>query len=69
MTFKGYDDIGNHNSRELNGLLDSVLANINQLKSNRDYFVEYYDNVNDMMGIDGVVKTLRPNVKRNNLFN
>ncbi len=63
LSFQNFDDLSNHNMRELNALLDSVLANLNQLKSNRDYFTEYYDNITDMMAIDGVVKSLRPNIK------
>ncbi len=63
LSFKGYEDLNNHNTRELNSLLDSVIANLNQLKSNRDYFTEYYDNITDMLGIDGVIKSIRPNLK------
>ncbi len=55
--------MNNHNTNELNALLDSVLANLNQLKSNRDYFTEYYDNITDMLQIDGIIKSVRPNVK------
>ncbi len=53
----------NHERKELSLLLDSVLDNINQLKNNRDYFTEYYDNITDKIRIDACIASVKPNYK------
>lgn len=53
----------NHDRKELTLLLDSVLDNISQLKTSRDYFTEYYDNITDKIRVDTCIANVKPNYK------
>ncbi len=62
LSFDGYNDLKNHDRKELINLFDSLIANITQLKKNRFYFPEYYDNLNEKFEIERIVSNVKPKV-------
>ncbi len=63
LSFVDFDEMMNHDRKELTALLDSVLDNISHLKNSRDYFTEYYDNISDKLRLDAVIAGVKPNYK------